>query len=133
MNLNGLLKDAINNRSIRTPVMRFSHDRASNGTDDVNGNDKPNAHNSMTSATEKSDSANEEVRNKFIVCHTGSTKNAYKLSEISTSILLKKKYRFQHRQTIAVCPVVQIVFGFNMLMSYRQRCAMEPTWQKILL
>lgn len=55
---NGLLKDAINNRSIRTPAMRFSHDRSSNGANDGDG--KTNTDNPSTSTTIKSDSANNE-------------------------------------------------------------------------
>lgn len=41
-------------------------------------------------------------------------------------------YRFRHRQTIAVCPVVQIVFGSNMLMNYHQNYEMDLMLQEIL-
>lgn len=59
---NGLLKDAINNRSILTPTMRFSHDRSSNGANDGDGK-TTNADTSSAPATEKADnSANYQVR-----------------------------------------------------------------------
>lgn len=58
---NGLLKDAINNRSILTPAMRFSHDRSSNGANDGDGK-TTNTDSSSASATKNTDNANDQVR-----------------------------------------------------------------------
>lgn len=58
---NGLLKDVINNRSILTPAMRFSHDHSSNGANDGDGK-TTNTDNSPANTTKKADSDNEQVR-----------------------------------------------------------------------
>lgn len=58
---NGLLKDAINNRSILTPAMRFSHDRSSNSPN--NDDDKiTNTDSSSASTAKTTDNDNEQVR-----------------------------------------------------------------------
>lgn len=110
---NGLLKDAINNRSILSPAIRFSHDRSSNG---ANGDGKTiNSDNSSASTTKTTDNHSEQVRHIFneTRLHALNKKHCAQNSWIFQFQF--ESYRFRHRRTIAVCPVAQIVFGFNML------------------
>lgn len=62
---NGLLKDAINNRSILPANMRFSHDRSSNDANDATDADgkTTSAGNSTAATPKETASVNEEVRN----------------------------------------------------------------------
>lgn len=61
---NRFLKDAINNRSIRTSAIRFSHDRSTNGTNDASATTN-GPKNDSTAATDPKDKVSDEVRENF--------------------------------------------------------------------